>query len=160
MKILVVSDTHGRNGNLMRVIQKEKNIDLMIHLGDLCGLEDYLEETTGIPCYMVRGNNDYSSMLPAESIIMVGKHRTLITHGHYLGVYGGTSQLRRYAGGLDCDIVMYGHTHCPEIDCEGGITVVNPGSLTLPRQPGHKPSYIIAVTDDDGEVVFKDYYLD
>ncbi len=160
MRILIVSDTHGRDANLMRVVENEKNIELMVHLGDLCGLEDYIEEATGIPCYMVRGNNDYASMLPAESVIMLGKHRTLITHGHYFGVYSGTSRLRQYAKGLDCDIVMYGHTHYPEIDCDGDVTVINPGSLTIPRQPGHKPSYIIAETDDNGDVAFKDYYLD
>ena len=53
MKILVISDTHGSDRNLNLVLEKEKGIDLMIHLGDLCGLEDYIEEMTGIPCYMV-----------------------------------------------------------------------------------------------------------
>ena len=154
MKILVISDTHGADRNLNAVLDKEKGIGLMIHLGDLCGLEDYIEEMTGIPCYMVRGNNDYRSSLPAESVIMLGSHRTLLTHGHYFLVASDTTDLRRYARGLDCDIVMYGHTHIPEIETIGGITVVNPGSLTLPRQPGRRPSYIIAETDEAGEVTF------
>ena len=159
MKILVISDTHGSDRNLNLVLEKEKGIDLMIHLGDLCGLEDYIEEMTGIPCYMVRGNNDYRSNLPAESVIMVGKHRTLLTHGHYFAIACDTADLRRYARGLDCDIVMYGHTHIPEIETVGGITVVNPGSLTLPRQPGRRTSYIIAETDEAGDVTFDLHFL-
>lgn len=159
MKVLVVSDTHGKDRNLMSVIEKEKDIGLMIHLGDLCGLEDYVEEVTGIPCYMVRGNNDYRSMLPGESIIMLGTHRTLITHGHHLGVSYGTSDLKHYARGLDCDIAMYGHTHYPDIEDDGCITLVNPGSLTYPRQPGFEPSYVIADVDEKGDVSFELKYI-
>lgn len=159
MKVLIVSDTHGKDRNLMSVIEKEKDIGLMIHLGDLCGLEDYLEEVTQIPCYMVRGNNDYRSMLPGESVIMLGTHRTLITHGHHLGVSYGTRDLKHYALGLDCDIVMYGHTHYPVIEDDGRIVIVNPGSLTYPRQPDHRPSYAVAEVGDDGNVSFELKYL-
>ena len=160
MKVLIVSDTHGKDKNLMSALEREKDIDLMVHLGDLCGLEDYVEEVTGIPCYMVRGNNDYRSLLPGESVIMLGSHRTFITHGHQLGVSYGTRDLKHYALGLDCDIAMYGHTHYPEIDDDGRITLVNPGSLTYPRQPGFKPSYVIAVIDDSSDVSFEVKYLD
>lgn len=159
MRVLVVSDTHGKDKGLMNVIEYEKDIGLMIHLGDLCGLEDYITEITGIPCYMVRGNNDYRSLLPSESIIMLGKHRTFITHGHELGVSYGTRDLKHYALGLECDIAMYGHTHYPEIVDDGRITIVNPGSLTYPRQPGHEPSYVIADVDDKGDVNFTVKYL-
>ena len=108
MRVLIVSDTHGRNDNLYKAVQNEKDLSFMVHLGDLCGLEDYIEETTGIPCYAVRGNNDYASLLPAESLIMLGKHKTLILHGHNHGVYYSTRELKHYARALGCDIVMYG----------------------------------------------------
>ena len=160
MRILIVSDTHGANYNLMRVIEKEKDITLMIHLGDLCGLEKHIEQDTGIPCFMVRGNNDYDTMLPSESIIMVGKHKTLLTHGQYFNLTYGCKTLVEYAKKFDCEIVMYGHTHIPEIRRYIGVTAINPGSLTLPRQEDHKPSYIIAETDSDGEVEFTIHYLE
>ena len=159
MKTLIISDTHGSDKNLKTVLENEKDIGLMIHLGDLCGLEDYIEEMTGVPCYMVRGNNDYRSNLPAESVIMLGKHRTLLTHGHYFVLDSENADLRRYASEIDCDIVMYGHTHIPQIETIGGITVINPGSLSLPRQAERLPSYIIAETDEDGEVRFEQRYL-
>ena len=34
MKILIVSDTHRKDGNLYDVIEKEKPFDMLIHLGD------------------------------------------------------------------------------------------------------------------------------
>lgn len=42
MKILIVSDTHGRLENLERVIEMTKPIDALIHLGDVEGQEDYI----------------------------------------------------------------------------------------------------------------------
>ena len=43
MKILIVSDTHGRLENLERVIEMTKPIDALIHLGDVEGQEDYMK---------------------------------------------------------------------------------------------------------------------
>ena len=38
---------------------------------------------------------------------------------------------------------MYGHTHRPVVDERGAVTLVNPGSLSYPRQNGRRPSYIL-----------------
>ena len=158
MRALIVSDTHGKDDNLLEAVKRESPLDKIVHLGDIGRLEDYIEEITDCVCFCVRGNNDWRSTLPAESIIMMGKHRAFITHGHSYGVYYGTTDLVRHARALDCDIVMYGHTHIPEIE-EGRVTVVNPGSLTSPRQPGRKPSYIVAETDENEDVIFTIKYL-
>ena len=48
MKILIVSDTHGRLENLERVIEMTKPIDALIHLGDVEGQEDYIRRL--VPC--------------------------------------------------------------------------------------------------------------
>ena len=37
MKILIVCDTHRKDGNLYDVIEKEKPLDMLIHLGDAGG---------------------------------------------------------------------------------------------------------------------------
>ena len=39
MRVLLVSDSHGRNQNMEKVIRKVSPIDLLIHLGDLEGSE-------------------------------------------------------------------------------------------------------------------------
>ncbi len=161
MRVLIASDTHGRDKNLLKVTEQEKNIDFMVHLGDIGRLEEYIEEVTGLACFAVRGNNDYGSLLPDENIIMLGKHRTFITHGHQYGVNYTVNDLVRHAKALDCDIALYGHTHYPEVDEISGVTVVNPGSLTYPRQPGHEYSYVIANIDEEsGNVTFEIKYLD
>ena len=158
MRILIVSDTHGKEDRLLTVVKKEKPIDKIVHLGDLDGLENYIEKITDCVCFAVKGNNDWYSSLPDESIIMVGRHRAFITHGHHYGVNFGTKDLVHHAKILDCDTVMYGHTHFPEIT-EGSITILNPGSLTYPRQPGNRPSYIIAETDENGDVKYELKFL-
>ncbi|MBQ3583637.1 MAG: metallophosphoesterase family protein, partial [Lachnospiraceae bacterium] len=47
MKILIISDTHRHEENLERVLEKERNIDLLIHLGDIEGAEDYIRSIVG-----------------------------------------------------------------------------------------------------------------
>ena len=44
MKILIVSDTHRRDGNLLEVIEKTAPFDMMIHLGDTEGSEAYFKD--------------------------------------------------------------------------------------------------------------------
>ena len=55
---------------------------------------------------------------------------------------------------------MYGHTHIPLIQYEQGMYIINPGSITLPRQEGRKPSYILMELDRFGEVHFTLNFLD
>ena len=39
MKILIVSDTHRKDGNLQWVMEQTKPFDMLIHLGDAEGSE-------------------------------------------------------------------------------------------------------------------------
>lgn len=58
MKIVVVSDSHGRNDILKTIQEKHPNAKLFIHCGDL---ED---DPMNFPGYIiVRGNNDYLVVL-------------------------------------------------------------------------------------------------
>ena len=66
MRVLLVSDSHGRNQNMEKVIRKVSPVDLLIHLGDLEGSEGYLEAIAPCPVEMVAGNNDFFSRLPRE----------------------------------------------------------------------------------------------
>lgn len=160
MKVLIVSDTHGRERNLEKALEKEKPIDQLIHLGDVEGSEDYIRAMTDVPVTIVAGNNDYYSDLPHEEILQLGKYRVLATHGHYYYVNRGHERLWEAAAEKGVDIVMYGHTHVPCLEQKNGVTVLNPGSLTLPRQQGYCPSYIVMETAQDGEAHYKICYLD
>ena len=49
MKILIVSDTHRKkNENYMKVLQKDRQVDLVIHLG-ISRSEYTIQEAAGCP---------------------------------------------------------------------------------------------------------------
>ncbi len=154
MKVLIMSDTHGVHKNLDRVLELERPYEQILHMGDIEGDEDYIEAVAGCPVAAVRGNNDYFSQLPQERIAEIAGKRILMTHGHYYYVAAGVEHLIKEAFGRGADIVMFGHTHYPMIRREGGLTVINPGSLSYPRQEGRRPSYIVMETDPQGGVEF------
>ena len=143
MKILIVSDTHGRNGNLEEAVMRETPIDYLIHCGDVEGQEYYIEALAECPCYIVSGNNDFFSDLPREEEIYLGGKRIFVTHGHYLGVSLDSGRLLEEAAYRGCDVAVFGHIHRPVMEKHGEILLLNPGSLSHPRQRGRQPSYMI-----------------
>ena len=159
MKLLIVSDTHGRDANLEAAVLREQPFDMLFHCGDVEGREFYIEALAECPCTIIAGNNDFFSDLPKEDEITVFKHRILVTHGHFYGVSMDLSRLIDEARSRNCDCVFFGHTHKPVIDEEDGIMVLNPGSLTFPRQNGHKPSYAVVEADEDGGLSAEIRYL-
>jgi hypothetical protein len=158
-KALVVSDTHGNNENLHRVLKLHPDAEFVIHCGDVEDGEDDIRVSVRKPLYMVAGNNDYFNALPRELEENVFGHHILITHGHNYRVSVSPEMLRQEAVARDCDIAFYGHTHRPEVSYGNGCICVNPGSLSYPRQEGRKPSYIIWEVDDKGQEHFTIAYL-
>ena len=79
MKILIVSDTHRKDDNLKQVIEEEKPLDMLIHLGDSEGSEVLIGEWVNEGCRleMVMGNNDFFSKLDRELELEIGSHRAL-----------------------------------------------------------------------------------
>lgn len=167
MKILVVSDTHGRRHNLRKTLERVSPIDLLIHLGDFEGRENDIEMISPCPVEFVSGNNDFFTSLPKERLIQIGKYKVLLTHGHKYGANYGTIGIRQAALRYGADIVMFGHTHIPMIDLSHDIWTINPGSLNLPRQSGRVPTFIIMEIDSKGDAHFTlnyyreqdDYYI-
>ena len=159
MKILIVSDTHRRNDNYIKVLERVAPVDMVIHCGDIEGSEYLIAQSAGCPVQMVVGNNDFFSDLPREKEFMIGKYKVWLTHGHNDLVSMGNANIKREARMRGVDIVMYGHTHKPVVDREGDLTAVNPGSLTYPRQEGRKPSFVIMDLDRKGEAHFTINYL-
>lgn len=159
MKILVVSDTHNKHENLKEVLERVSPVDLLIHLGDAEGCEDYIRELAGCPVEIVAGNNDFFTVLPRERELWLGNYHVLITHGHYYYVGVGTKDIMKEAEARNFDIVMFGHTHRPLIDCSSHIVALNPGSISYPRQDGKKPSYIMMDIDEHGQAHFQIHYL-
>ena len=159
MKVLIVSDTHGRHYNLEEVLEREKPLDLLIHLGDAEGAEDYIEVIAECPIEVVAGNNDFYTRLPRELEIRIGDYKALITHGHYYYVNGGTAHIRKAALERGIDIAMFGHTHKPFFEEDDDVIILNPGSISYPRQEGRNPSYMVMNLDEKGKAHFSLCYL-
>ena len=66
MKILIVSDTHGRDEKLEAAVAVEQPFDYLIHCGDVEGREFFIEALAECPCTIVAGNNDFFSDLPRD----------------------------------------------------------------------------------------------
>ena len=60
MKILVISDTHGKLNKVREVYRKLTNIDLIIHAGDYMRDGEALSKEFAVPVVAVKGNCDGS----------------------------------------------------------------------------------------------------
>lgn len=142
MKILLVSDTHGREGALEEALKIEKP-DFLCHMGDVEGSEDYIREIAHCPLAMVAGNNDFFTDLQNEVIFELEGFKIMMTHGHYYYISLGAERLKEEGRARGADIVLFGHTHRPYLEIEDDIILANPGSLVYPRQEKRRPSYMV-----------------
>lgn len=159
MRILIVSDTHRNNENFLKVMDREAPFDMVIHCGDTEGSEYLISRSAGCPTHIVMGNNDFFSDLPREDEFMIAGRKVWVTHGHNYYVSLGNETIKEIARQRGMDIVMYGHTHRPLIEEESDLTIINPGSLTYPRQNGHRPSYVIMEVDAKNDLHYSLHYL-
>lgn len=159
MRILIISDTHRNHDFLEQALEDAAPIDLLIHLGDAEGCEGEIEKLAGCPMEIVAGNNDFFSDLEKERELTIGRYRVLLTHGHYYCVSTGLGVLKQEAEGRGIDIVMFGHTHRPMIEYGKNVILLNPGSLSYPRQEGRRPSYILMELEEAGVAEFWLEYL-
>ena len=81
-------------------------------------------------------------------------------HGHMYGVSMSTDMLKEEARSRGAQVAMFGHTHRPWLEIGSDVTVLNPGSLSYPRQEGRKPSFLIMEIDRHGEAHYTINYLE
>ena len=151
-RILVISDTHYPN----RLIPDAfygliEDCDLLVHCGDFQDSDFYDELLLlGKPLHAVLGNNDdflLERQLPRRLAFTAGGVRIGVVHGSGPSRKALENARREFAGeGLD--IVLFGHSHVPTIQQEGGRLYLNPGSLTCSRSGGE--SYGILEVKDGG----------
>ena len=164
LRILIMSDSHGRNENVeLAIAQVREEIgefQMLIHLGDVGDARE-IESLAGVPCYIVRGNTDYDAKLLNANVIKAGGHRIFATHGHLYQVDMRLDLLRFAALENDCDIAMYGHTHVPYLEEDpDDVTILNPGSISKPRQADHRYTYMVMEIDDEDEVTYELRYVE
>lgn len=149
MRVLVMSDTHGRCDILDQVFREAGEIDYVIHCGDVSEDEREIRRRVNCPVLMVAGNNDFFTDLPKEIITTLAGNKIFICHGHRQRVSFGLESL--YFRGMQeqANIVLFGHTHQPMCAWQGGMMIANPGSLSLPRQAGWQKTYMILTLQED-----------
>lgn len=158
-KILIFSDSHGKNEAMISVIEKETP-DMIIHLGDCMADTDVIRaHFPEIPLENVPGNCD-CSMAATEKILEIEGQRILICHGHKYSVKRSLLSLQFSAMEKQADIALFGHTHRVFYDWNNGVRMFNPGSI---GSPGYRipPSYGIMVLDEEtGTVSINSAYIE
>ncbi|MEF9962165.1 MAG: metallophosphoesterase family protein [Erysipelotrichaceae bacterium] len=144
MKIIVLSDNHGKTDILYKLMEEHQDAVSFIHCGDIeCEPELFPNLT------IVSGNNDLFYDYPEYQIIQLGGKQIFIVHGHQFLYHDRLKRMALKAIELECDIVCYGHTHVAAHDIINGIHLINPGSLWRSRD-GRAPSYaILTINEDD-----------
>ncbi|GAA0716469.1 metallophosphoesterase family protein [Clostridium malenominatum] len=140
-KIGVISDTHG----LLReeFIEALKNVQLIIHAGDIDKEEVLVELNKICPVVAVRGNCDkgkLKELLPFSDIVEF--------QGKYIYVIHDINTLDIDPEAAGIDIVVFGHSHkAYEVEKEN-VLYINPGGAGPKRF--HLP-ISMAILSFDGE---------
>lgn len=167
MKLLFVSDIHGSVFYLKKAIEvfEKEKADQMIILGDLLyhGPRNPLpkeynpkEVLTILNQYKdkiisVKGNCDSEvdqmvlefPIMAEYSIIFNGKKKVFATHGHKFN----KDNVPNISDG---DILIHGHTHIPVAERLDNIILLNPGSISLPKE--NNPNSYGIMTDTRFEI--------
>lgn len=143
MIVAVVSDTHGIVLPVAYSLQRNK-VDIVLHLGDDVDDSRKIEQITGMEVYAVRGNNDINENdTPEDLVLEIRRKKFFLTHGHNYDVNNGIEKIVKKAKELGADYALFGHTHVHLRERVDGITILNPGSTTLPRHGDTKGYYIV-----------------
>ncbi len=128
--ILLLGDVlnHGPRNPLVEIYDPKACIDV---------LNQYRQHIIA-----VRGNCDSEvdqmvlnfPILADMAVVQLGKRRVVLSHGH---LYQRDASDAFFADG---DIYLHGHFHVPQAEVNNGKVILNPGSITLPKE-GYKASY-------------------
>lgn len=180
--LLVVSDSHGNKANLEKVLDaKGRECDALLFLGDgiedLLGIiEDYFhvpEDISIMPPVVafVKGNGDNSVYsyftdtnhrieIPETQEITASGKRIFMAHGHRFSVYYTTDRLAEHIRNNKFDAGLFGHTHVPFQERLDGRLLLNPGSISLPRNHSDRCYAVLTISKNEPEIKYKFYTLD
>jgi putative phosphoesterase len=146
MLLGIVSDTHGNIEAIQKVIRHFMAfaVDLVLHLGD-----DYLDmlffEAAHLKILAVPGLYcpEYRDpTIPNRRIENLAGVNILLTHSPEVSKFDQPEDLDPQAK-APVDLVLYGHTHAPNIREREGVLWVNPGHLKAHDRRGHPLSYAL-----------------
>ena len=163
MKWGIISDTHITNDygkdkvfKLIKQLKEAfKDVDEIIHVGDICE-NFFLEELKKIaPTRCIRGNLDKIENLEKFIKFSIGKYNIGVVHllPH---------NTEEFAKEHNLNILIYGHTHQPIIKgTEYNLLLLNPGSPTQPKAPQERPGFmkpiprptVITLNIDENDII-------
>jgi len=134
VKVGVLSDTHDNLASIEGAARKfkEAGVERVLFAGDFCSpFAAAKMREFGVPILAVFGNNDGDKLLlkqrsadfcdlaEAPRELELAGRRVLLLHFPWL--------LDSLAKSGDFDLIVYGHTHEPEVRRVGGTLILNPG---------------------------------
>ncbi len=154
MIIGVISDTHDDMASIKKAVKvlNERGASMVIHAGDIVSpftFEVFREFKGGFTG--VFGNNDGDRVLLKDKsgnnihnqplLFNIDKKRLIVVHEPYI--------IDELAGSGKFDIVIYGHTHRPDLRKIGETLIINPGKVAVL----HKGRSTMAVLDTESMIV-------
>ena len=137
MTALVISDLHGREANLTRLLRLQKGIDYLFFLGDgYREAERIATDGTAGLFVGVRGNCDsFFCTAPEDMTLDIDGVRIFLHHGHTSGVKHGLGGACAEALRREVDVCLFGHTHEKHLSYEQWegrkpFYLFNPGALS------------------------------
>lgn len=146
----------------------------ILHAGDICSKVVLEKLSLVAPVIAVRGNRDivFARRLPLVARAEYAGVKLALMHGHggfinYVGDkflhYQRGYQFERYKQLLlsvapEADVIVFGHTHMPELMWHNKQLLFNPGSLIGAK--GFKPVYGILEILSSGEVNGRHIFLE
>lgn len=147
LKLLLVSDNHGDEESIQKILNDNPNCDYYFHMGDSLLPPELMK-----PFLVVRGNNDWGNDYPKKAKVKIGSHNILIMHGN--GYTFSMKDLRSKTIEEGCDTVFFGHTHVFFDENYNGIRMINPGSCYYNRDYS-EPCYAQVFIDEKDNIFVK-----
>jgi putative phosphoesterase len=154
---VVVSDTHGNLGGFRKTVSDIlacDRIDTFIHLGDDYTDAEVFDEFDATYLRVPGVFSDYyvDRNVLNRVVKEIEGWRFLLTHTRQSHANDLKKDLtpEELISERQVDVVLYGHSHIPEIDQNNGILFVNPGHLKVEDKKGYVASYaVLDVTRDE-----------
>lgn len=156
MKVGILSDSHGdyRYIDLALAHKDAQGVELWLFAGDIAMDADYLAMITDKEVIKVAGNNDWpGGRLPDYETADIAGHTIFLTHGHLFGVGFGLRNLAQAANDVGADIAVYGHTHVAVEQMVEDVLIVNPGSISRPRDARNGSFMVMDLQPHESPVV-------
>ncbi len=139
--IMVLSDTHGNVAAFEPIKMQLAECDYIYHLGDTSTDGYILKKQYPEKVRLLNGNCDQLPVGYREFTEEIEGVNVFACHGDVYGVKQRLDNLCYRAQELNCKLALYGHTHEAREDNLGGVTLVNPG--TLSRYSTKSYAYIV-----------------